>query len=99
LCFPILGRFWPERFGFETPSFSGLRDFLVGPNPHNGQTRLLVLSVCLLTLSAFCLSCAFLYATQIGGLNIPHDEVEGFLKFPSQLLCVEVHQGAAYAPG
>jgi hypothetical protein len=36
LCFPIFGRLWPEWFGSEAGVFSGLRDFLVGTNPHNG---------------------------------------------------------------
>jgi hypothetical protein len=42
--FPSFGRFLPERFGFEHVGFSGLRDFLVGTNPHDVLAGVLVFS-------------------------------------------------------
>jgi hypothetical protein len=48
LFFPSFGLFLPEWFGFEAWGSSGLRDALVGTNPHSVQTGELVFSAYLL---------------------------------------------------
>jgi hypothetical protein len=41
-CSRVLAVSGPNWFGFEVWVFSGLRDFLVGTNPHNVQTGVLI---------------------------------------------------------